>query len=266
MNAYKKLLCLPFLILALAGAQAQGVLKNQQKIALNSPGKPYSLELNLHSASVMMSTYNGREIVVEVRDESRAATLDTAKQVFASSYKIESSQQNNVVVITNTNSATKIVMTVKVPANLAATLKVNVKKIGDVTLENIRGNIEVNANTGSVKLLNVAGSAVLSTVTGSVLCSFTSIAPSTPMAFSTLNGEIRLQLPAVAKANFRIRSEKAVLFTDFDMDFGAEKPRTTTQGNKKRIILTGPMNGAINGGGPGILISNSTGNLFIEKK
>jgi len=266
MNGYKKLLCVLFLSLAVVGSRAQGVLKNQQKISLNSPGKPYSLELNLHSASVMMSTYNGREIILEVRDESRAAAIDTAKKIFASSYKIESSQQNNVVVLTNTNSTTKIMLTVKVPENLAATVKVNVKKIGDVTLENIRGNMEVNANIGSVKLLNVAGSAVLSTVTGSVLCSFASMESSTPMAFSTLHGEIRLQLPVATKANFRIRSEKAVLFTDFDIDFGAEKPRTTTQGNKKRIILSGPMNGTINGGGPGILISNSTGNLFIEKK
>ncbi|MDF2381188.1 hypothetical protein JMG10_06915 [Nostoc ellipsosporum NOK] len=266
MNASKKLLCFLFLTLFIVIAQAQGVLKNQQKIALNSPGKPYSLELNLHSASVIMSTYNGREIIVEVRDQSRAAAIDTAKQIFASSYKIESSQRNNAVVITNTNSATKIMLAVKVPANLAATLKVNVKKIGDVTLENIRGNIEVNANTGSVRLLNVAGSAVLSTVTGSVFCSFASMESSTPMAFSTLNGEIRLQLPVATKANFRMRSEKAVLLTDFDMDFGTEKSRVIQQGNKKRIAVNGSVNGSINGGGPGILVSNSTGNLSIEKK
>lgn len=266
MNVFKKLLWLFSLTLFMAGVQAQGVLKNQQKIALSSPGKPYSLELNLHSASVMMSPYNGREILVEVRDASRAATIDTAKKIFTSSYKIESSQLNNAVVITNTNSETKIVLTVKVPANLAATVKVNVKKIGDVTLENIRGNMEVNATTGSVKLLNVAGSAVLSTVTGSVSCSFASMESSTPMAFSTLHGEIRLQLPAATKANFRIRSAKAVLVTDFDIDFGAEKPRITTQGNKKRVILNGPANGTVNGGGPGILLSNSTGNFFIDKK
>ena len=78
-------------------------------------------------------------------------------------------------------------------------LKTNVKLStvsGDISVTNVEGVLEANSMNGDLSLASVAGSVVAHTVNGDVEAVLTRADAAAPMAFTTLNGEVDVTLPA----------------------------------------------------------------------
>ncbi len=97
---------------------------------------------------------------------------------------------------------------------------------GDISVENVDGDIEISSMNGEVTLKDIGSSAVVNTMNGEVHASFRT-APQKPVSLSSMNGEIDLRLPADTKANLRMRSHNGSLLTDFPE--GALKTKIETR-------------------------------------
>ena len=104
--------------------------------------------------------------------------------------------------------------------------------------------------------------------TGDVSVVFTSAMVAAPMAFSTLNGDVDVTLPASLKANVRLRSDNGEIYSDFDIAMDQVKPDIEEQreGGKYRLVVSREMTGRIQGGGPELFLKTFNGDILLRRK
>jgi hypothetical protein len=87
---------------------------------------------------------------------------------------------------------------------------------GDVAISDLTGDVEVSLLNGSVRLENVAGGVAVDTMNGEISARYAALPAGKSHSFSSMNGEIRLFVPAAAKATFTLRAQNGSVATDFD--------------------------------------------------
>jgi DUF4097 and DUF4098 domain-containing protein YvlB len=127
--------------------------------------------------------------------------------------------------------------------------------------------MEISNVHGKITLTNVSGSVVANTVHGDIVVTFKEITPSTPMAFTTLHGDVDVSFPNNAKFNTKIKSDRGDIFTDFDMTMDNSKPKVEQKSSSGtyRVSIDEWVYGKINGGGPEMLFKNMHGNIYVRR-
>jgi len=120
---------------------------------------------------------------------------------------------------------------------------------------------------GAIMLTNVGGSVVAHAVDGNITATVARVAPQAPIAFTSLNGDIDVTLPAAVKANLRLRSDQGDVYTDFDVQViaSASANRTQRNGRGVRIDVNRSIYGTVNGGGPDFELRTFDGNIYVRK-
>lgn len=103
-----------------------------------------------------------------------------------------------------------------VPRNTSIQLQSNFG--GEISIEDVAGDVEIKNMNGEIELQRLGGGAIVETMNGEIDASFTTVPEGKPLAFSSMNGEIKLHLPADAKANVRFRTQNGAILTDFPAD------------------------------------------------
>jgi len=87
------------------------------------------------------------------------------------------------------------------------------------------------------------------------------------MAFSTLNGDVKVALPADTKANLKVKSDNGDVFSDFniDIDKTPSKVNKTSEPGLYKIKKDDWIYGKINGGGPEMMMKNMQGDIYVKK-
>jgi DUF4097 and DUF4098 domain-containing protein YvlB len=121
-----------------------------------------------------------------------------------------------------------------------------------------------------VTLSDVSGTAVAHALNDGIKASFRRVNPQKPMAFSSLNGDIDVTLPADTRANLSFENQQGELYSDFDIQLNANAHRPIvederSQGGHYRVRIDKTVRGTINGGGPEISFKNFNGNIYIRK-
>ena len=151
---------------------------------------------------------------------------------------------------------------------LRTNLKLMAVNDGDILVDSVEGEHEVNHNNGSVTLTNIAGSIVANTVNGSVKAILTRVTGGKAMAFTALNGNVDLTMPASVKANLKLRSDMGDVLTDFDVQLRPIAPIPVDDQNRRgrfRIVVNRSLTGTINGGGPEFELRTFNGNVYVRK-
>jgi len=139
---------------------------------------------------------------------------------------------------------------------------------GGITVDSVDSEIEINTVDGEITLTNVGGSVVAHAVDGNIAATVARVASQAPMAFTSLNGNIDVTLPAAVKANLRLRSDQGDVFTDFDVQVTASASANRTQqrnGRALRIDVNRSIYGTVNGGGPDFELRTFDGNIYVRK-
>ena len=253
-----------------SNAWAQETVKEQLAVPLSSPGKPFKLEAHLVDGSVTVNGYEGKDIVVEVlQAEKRHSEEHSGSGMHrinnGSSADIQAEEHNNEVTISGT-AGKAVNLVIKVPMN-EGNFKFGTVNGGNVSANNLNGELEVSNVNGGIKLTNISGSVVANTVNGNVIVTFKSIDPKAAMAYSTLNGNVDVTFPASLKANVKLKSDRGDVFTDFDVATDMHKPEVSKSDGKGMYSLKIDdwVYGKINGGGPQLLMKTTFGNLYIRK-
>ncbi len=240
-------------------------------VPLSSPGKEYTLKVHLVSGAIKVTGYDGKDVIINVTprdgdEEERDRSVNGMKRISThGSYEVTAKEADNTVTVNTGNPNKAIDLELKVPQDVK--LKAGTVNDGEVTVENLRGELEVNNVNDKITLTNISGSVVANTVNGDVEVTFKTIDPKAPMAFSTLNGDINVTLPAETKANLKLKSDNGDVFSDFDIDIDKtpSKIDKVTEPGLYKIKKDDWVFGKINGGGPEMMMKNMQGDIYVKK-
>jgi DUF4097 and DUF4098 domain-containing protein YvlB len=245
--------------------------KEQLVVSLTDPGRPYKLNVDLVTGSIIVIPYDGKDVIIDAQAEGRKekgeAQNGMRRITTSGGLDVTARQKNNIVDVTTGNPGRKVTLTIKVPQG-ASSVKLHSVNSGNITASDISGDIEVINVNGGIKLTNVGGSVVANTVNGNVVVTLKSIDTKAAMAFSTLNGNVDVTFPASLKANVKLRSDRGEIYTDFDMTATkgtAPKTTKTAKDGLYHIEIEDWVNGTIGGGGQELLMKNMNGNIYLRK-
>jgi len=212
---------LPLLLasaLAFGPARVLRADDSTSSIAFSDPGKPGTLKIRLFHGDVRIQGADVKEISVRSDANARQPTpRKDGMRILSDTPGYELTEKDNVAVLDYTkdeswsNSAD---FEITVPKN--TNIIVSNTTHGDLTVRDIAGDIDVRRMGGEVRLEDISGGALVSTMSGDVIVKVKELTTGHPLSFNSLHGEIRLQLPAAAKANLRFRTHRGTILTNFD--------------------------------------------------
>ncbi|ACT92377.1 DUF4097 family beta strand repeat-containing protein [Dyadobacter fermentans] len=251
---------------------AQGDLKEQLTIPLTDPAKPGTLKVHLISGSIRVTGYSGNQVVIEAstkqpdKPEKPRENTEGMKRISKNgSLDISATEEKNVVNVSSRLINARMDLNIKVPMKFS--LSVGTVNQGDVLIENVDGEMEITNVNGDIRLVNISGSAVANTVNGVLKANFKTVDAKSPMAFSTLNGNVDVTLPATAKFDVKIKSDQGEIYSDFDVDVDKSAPQATrsAKDGMYKVTIDDWVKGKVNGGGSEIMMKNMNGNIYVRK-
>jgi len=262
-----KIIAIAFLtyLLAIGMAQAQ----EQIAVPLSRPGEAGYLDVEMVRGSIDISSYEGQEVVVRIHGQNKKAEKESSsngmRRISGPSFGMEVSEQDNEVRIDLGPPNQTTHLQILLPVNFS----VNASTVndGNISIKGLEGEMEVSNVNGGIRLEGIRGSVVASTVNGDVKVGFLEISPDTPMAFSSLNGDIDVTFPANVKMDAQMRTLNGEVYTDFDMNVSTgSKVDKKKENGVYKVTIDKSINGTINGGGPRMIFKNHNGNIYIRKR
>jgi len=242
-------------------------------IGLSDPDRPGTVDMHIVMGSITIKGVNRKDIAIDGRgvsnpprrrgpDEPPPPGLRRLTQ--SGSFTVD--EDRNTVSVDVDTPTRAINFTVEVPVHT----NIQVETVmGSVSVEGVDGELEVNSVNGEVTLANVSGCVVAHSVNGKLVATVTKTTPQQPMAFTSLNGNVDVTLPAAVKANLKLRSDQGDVYTDFDLQLQREPVRADNNvrrnGSRTEINFNHSVYGSVNGGGPDYEIRTFNGNVYVRK-
>ncbi len=247
-------------------------------VPFSDPSRPGTVKVSLIAGSISVKGYTGKEVVVDAKtreegqesEREQRARPETAgmKRIPNMSTGLTIEEENNRVSIGASPTTRPIDITLQVPAHTGLIL--NTVNDGDITVDQVQGELEVNDINGAVTLTHVSGSVIAHALNGNVKVVLVSVEAGKPMSFSSLNGDIDVSFPPDFKANVSMKSDNGEIYSDYDVKIDTSAVQTAPQegrsgGGKYRIKIDRTVRGAINGGGPEMQFKTFNGNIYIRR-
>jgi hypothetical protein len=262
-------------ILVLAAlSQAQD---NPERITVpfSDPSRPRMVRGNLMNGCFTVEGYDGKDVIIEARGSDRGHRVmrtprgaEGLKRIDTNSFGLTVEEENNVVRIHSPMGRGGDIL-VRVP--FATSLKLECMNGGEIKVDRVSGDLELQNLNGGVTVTNASGSVLAHSLNGKVTVSLNKVTPDKPMSFSTMNGDIDVTLPPDIKANFRMKSDNGEVFSDFDVKLlpNSNQPvveDSRSKGGRYRVKVDKTAVGSVNGGGPELSFKTFNGNIFIRKR
>ena len=270
------------LVVAQLGAQ-EG--RQQITMPFRDPSMPRKLIVEGGTGSVTVRGYDGQDAIIEYTGREipgangrgnragRAAPDPPAgMHRIGGTRGLDITEENNTVRVNSQGifGGTARDMVIQVPAQTS----VNVKTMfgGNMTIENVAGDIEAENFNGQVNISNASGSVVAHSMNGKITVSLNRVPTDKSMSFSTFNGDVDVTMPADTKARFKMRTDFGDIFTDFDVKMEANAPPVVDEQkdkngkSRRRVRVDGTQSGTVNGGGPEMQFTTFNGRILIHKK
>lgn len=213
------LLCALSLLLAPASRAAdEDTAGATARVKFSDPAKPGTLKLALPWAEARITGTEGNEVIVtSTLDQKGRNEVDhEGFRRLDTDVTFELTEKNNVAIITVAGDSAwsdhGAEFEIQVPRSTNLVLRTEIG--GDVTVEGVDGDLDINSMNGDVVLHDIASSAVVNTLNGEIEASFKR-APVKAVSFSSMNGEIDVRLPGDSKANLRMRTHNGSIRTNF---------------------------------------------------
>jgi hypothetical protein len=254
-------------------------------VPLHDPSRPAHIRVHLINGGVSVRGADVKEITVESRASSGGGGRTTRHQRSESPHdgkadglkrldlpnnsSLDIEENNNVVNIKTSPWGNGADLVITVPRR--SSLQLKALNNGDISVENVEGEIDADDLNGKVTLRNVSGSVIAHSLNGNVLATLDRIDAAKPMSFSTLNGDIDVTLPDSLRANVRMKTDNGEIYSDFDVKLSGngstmDKESGRQPDGRYRVRFDRSLRGAINGGGPEYQFTSFNGRIFIRRK
>ena len=254
---------------ALIAPRLQAQSGDKISVNVSDASRPPFVKVSMVNGSIIVKGYDGKQVIVEARnrDRERETTSGGLKRLNISTTGLSVEEENNEVRVSTESYMRSIDVTISVPAHTS--LKLRAVNDGEIVVTGVDGELDVDNVNGPVMLNNISGSAVAHALNGKLTATFLRVNQK-PMAFSSLNGDIDVTLPADVKANVAIKSDRGDVYSDFDVQLQAAAPQQVVEdgrkdGGKYRVRIDKTVRGTINGGGPEYQFTNFQGQIYIRK-
>lgn len=266
------------MLILLAGALAysQEGQTDRATVPFSNPDQPGLLEVTTHNGSITVKGYEGREVIVEAQVKGTILSKRKKENEKASGMRLiqtlttglEVEEENNVMEVSVQSFKNQVDLMIQVP--YSTSLKLSGHNKGQITVENVNGEIEANHHNGPLILTDISGSVVAHTFNGAVQVTFVTIDPEKPMSFSTWNGDIDVTFPQDLKANVKMKSDRGDIYSDFEVSIEQAPQKAQEDPEEKsgkyQISFGKFIYGKIGGGGPEFVFNNYNGDILIRKK
>ncbi len=244
------------------------------RVPLSDPSRPPRIQAHLLSGSITVRGADVKDVLVETHSRAHHFEADRLRPSESGGMKrlelptgLDIEEDNNVVNIKGGpwNRVGDLVITV--PRH--SSLQLKCLNSGDISVEQVEGEIDTNDLNGKITLKNVAGSVLAHSLNGEVTAILDPCDPAKPMSFSTLNGKIDVTLPQNLKANVNLRTDNGEIYSDFDVKLDTKARLLQDEpGNRDgmhHLRYDRTVHGTINGGGPDFQFTSFNGQIYIRK-
>ena len=239
-------------------------------VPLHDPSRPATVRVHLLSGSISVRGADVREVQIET-GMPMAGKGEPAPpgmhRIGGSRGGLDAVESDNVVTIRGTGLMTAKSITLVVPRRTSLQLKTLGQ--GNISVEGVEGEADVNDLNGNIELVNISGAVVAHALNGTIKAVVSGVDASKPMSFSTMNGNIDVTLPSATRANVRMKTDNGEIFSDFDVKMQAEASAASEGRGKdgmSRVSLERPVRGTLNGGGPEYQFTSFNGQIYLRKK
>jgi len=196
---------------------------------------------------VRITGWDRDEVRVEaIKRSADASRLDDAKIIVDSSAGSLSIQTQYAGLDAEHPARVEYRITVPRGANLEDVKLIN----GGLSISGVTGPVKASSVNGSIKAENLEGQADLSTVNGELEAGFNRISRQNPISLSSVNGPIRLSIPAGSGASVNARNLSGGIVSEFGRVI-----RTSGAHNLQTVV---------HGGGATIHLHNVNGGISIH--
>jgi hypothetical protein len=265
------------LIFLLAGVAVfgQDAQPDRATVPFSDPSRPKSLHASLINGGITVKGYDGKDAIVEARPQGdsgrrgrRAERSDGMRRIDIGGSGLVVEESDNVITVGTRAINDSIELTIQVPFNTS--LKLHAVNGGDIVVDHIIGDVEINNTNGNATATHISGAAVVHALNGKVLVSLDKVTADKPMSFSSLNGDIDVTLPADVKARAKLKTDNGAVYSDFEVAVDSSSRQPVVQENKSgkgryRVQFDRAMYALINGGGPEIQFTTFNGNIYLRK-
>jgi hypothetical protein len=265
MRAIKRYVMLMVIFVVGAGAVCAQDRPNEIRIPFTDATRPGTLQVRAFSGRMTITVHEGNDVIVSGRDVRTAQTAASQGLRRLSGSGFAADEENNVVSV-RTERFGDSTLEIRVP--MRTNLKVGFDVGGNLNIDTVEGDIEVNNLNGNITLTNVGGAVVAHSTNGNVRVSMRNVAPGKPMAFTSVNGAVDVTLPPATQANLKLRTIRGDIYTDFDVQTQpSPSADNRDRGNRSRGFPGVESNvvGTINNGGPDFELRTVNGDVYIRK-
>lgn len=197
----------------------------------------------------------------EAREERRAGM----KKLTSGSGGLEAEEHDNVVEIGSASLMRPADLRIEVPP--ASSVEASTMTGGEISVTGLSGELVLHNTNGNIRVVDVTGPVNASTVNGNVDVRFAAKLANAAMAFSTLNGDVEVTLPADASVNVLLRSDNGDVYSDFDvvLDRQPAKVSENREHERYRVSLSRELVGRIGAGGPELFLKTFNGDLLLHR-
>ncbi len=256
-------------------------------VPLSDPARPARIEVGLVMGSISVVAGKPGEVVLtattraddeneherefdhdsddDADDRERERARAGMRRIPNNALGLEVEEKGNRVEIGVESWARPVDLKIEVPA--ASSVELSTVNDGDLSVDGIGGEIVLHNTNGEIAVRDVTGPVNASTVNGDVVVQFGRAMASAAMAFSTLNGDVDVTLPASAKVDVLLRSDNGEIYSDFDIVLERRPAQVESDGKKGRyrIAIAQEQAGKIGGGGAEIFLKTFNGDILLRK-
>jgi DUF4097 and DUF4098 domain-containing protein YvlB len=188
------------------------------------------------------------------------------KRIPNTSFELSAEEDRNKVTIGAASWAQAIELRIEVPPG--SSLKLSTVNDGVIDVRGIGGELELHNTNGDIRVADARGPVNANTVNGDIEVDFAGGIGAEPMAFSTLNGDVDLTLPAGSKFDVRLRSDNGEIFSDFDVVLAPKAARVEEDRGKGkyRVSIAKELTGKVGGGGAEIFLKTFNGDIVLRRR
>jgi DUF4097 and DUF4098 domain-containing protein YvlB len=271
----KKLILVSFFLVSFFSipvAWSQDTPPDRVTVPFSDSSRPKSLHVSLINGSITVKGYDGKDAIVEAHSDSgkhhRAERSDGLHRIDMNATGLTVEESDNVITVGTRMIGENTNLVIQVPSDTS--LKLHSVNGGNITVDHIVGDVEIDNTNGNAIATHISGAAVVHALNGKVLVSLDKVSADKPMSFSSLNGNIDLTLPADTKARLKLKTDNGEIYSDLDIatDPASRKPvlqENNSGKGKYRVQFDKTMYGLLNGGGPEIQLTSFNGNIYIRK-
>jgi putative adhesin len=264
------------LMVASPPARAQSEDRSDKlTVHLSDPSRPGTIKANLLNGGITVNVYDGKDVLIESRVRNQGQWPAPQVELHGGMHRVlgpgsglTAEEENNDVQINADSVFHTVDLILTVPVHTSLVLRT--VNGGNITVNGVDGELDVSSVNGGVTLQNVSGNAIAHTLNGKLAATFAKVNPQKAMAFSSMNGEIDVTLPADLKASLSLHVNQGDVYSDFDVHIERSVGQPAIEGadhhgGTYRVKPYGAVYATINGGGEAIQFSSFNGSIFIRK-